>query len=102
MIVPEAAFSISGDVRGYEKPADSGNMVTRHFCPTCGSPVYSTNAGMPGLVFIRASSLENLEDFKPQMIVYTDRAATWDRMDPDLPGFARMPAPEDMPDLTKA
>ena len=97
MIVPEAAFTVSGEVRFFDKPADSVNMVSRGFCPNCGSAVYSTNAGMPGLVFVRASSLDDPNEFKPQMIVYTDRAASWDHMDPSLPGFATMPAPEDMP-----
>ncbi len=97
MIVPEASFEVTGEVKFFDKPADSGNMVNRGFCPNCGSAVYSTNSGMPGMVFVRASSLDNPEDFRPQMRVYTDRAASWDKMDTSLPGFARMPAPEDMP-----
>lgn len=91
MIVPDAAFSMTGALKFFDKPADSGNMVSRAFCPECGSAVYSTNSGMPGLVFVRASSLDDPELFKPQMVVYTDRAASWDKMDPALPGFARMP-----------
>jgi hypothetical protein len=35
------------------------------------------------------------------MIVYTDRAASWDKMDTTLPAFATMPTQEDMPDITK-
>jgi hypothetical protein len=31
------------------------------------------------------------------MVVYTDRAASWDAMDPSLPGFARTPDLQDMP-----
>jgi hypothetical protein len=98
MIVPEEGFTINGDVKFFEKPADSGNMVRRGFCPNCGSALYSTNSGMPGVVFIRASSLDNPDDFKPQMRVYTDRAASWDHMDTSLPAFARMPSPEDSPE----
>ena len=98
MIVPEAAFTLTGSVKSFEKPADSGNMVNRRFCPTCGSPIYSTNSGMPGVVFVRVSSLDDLEAFKPQMVVYTNRAASWDHMDPGLPAFALMPKPEDMPE----
>ncbi|HEX9880991.1 MAG TPA: GFA family protein [Hyphomicrobium sp.] len=97
MIVPEEAFKIGGEVRFFDKPADSGNIVSRGFCPTCGSPVYSRNSGMPGMVFVRASSLDDPEAFKPQMVVYTDRAASWDRMDLDLPRFAAMPVLEDRP-----
>lgn len=77
-------------------------MFSRGFCPVCGGTIYSTNAGMPGLVFVRASSLDDPEVFKPQMIVYTDRAASWDRMDPDLPGFATMPGEEALPDAVKS
>ena len=98
MIVPERAFRVSGDVRFYSSPADSGNIVNRGFCPNCGSPIYSTNEGMPGVVFVRASSLDDPEVFKPRMVVYTDRAAGWDHVDPALPAFAAMPAREDMPE----
>ena len=95
MMVPEAGFTIQGEVKFFDKPADSGNIVSRGFCPNCGSGIISTNSGMPGLVFVRASSLDNPEQFRPQMIVYTDRAPGWDTMDTNLPGFATMPA--DMP-----
>ncbi len=91
MIVPEAGFEMTGEIRFFDKPADSGNMVSRGFCPACGSAIYSTNSSMPGMIFVRASSLDDPDNFKPQMRVYTDRAATWDHMDATLPGFATMP-----------
>lgn len=95
--VPDAAFSVTGEVRFYDKPADSGNIVSRGFCPTCGSAVYSTNSGMAGMAFVRASSLDDPEVFQPQLIVYTSRAPSWAVMDPALPGFAEMPPPQDRP-----
>ncbi len=90
MAVSADAVTISGTMSQYARPADSGNMVTRHFCPTCGAPVYSTNAAMPGMLFLRASSLDDPGVFQPQMIVYAARAAAWDCMDPRLPSFAGM------------
>lgn len=96
MIVPEAAFSLTGEVKFFDKPADSGNMISRGFCPNCGSAVYSRNSGMAGMVFVRASSLDDPDVFKPQMVVYTDRAASWDYMDPGLPRFAAMPTQVEM------
>ena len=69
-----------------------GNLVTRAFCPDCGAPVLSTNpAVMPGMTFLRASSLDDLEVFKPQMHVFTMRAATWDTLSSDVPAFEKMP-----------
>lgn len=97
LAVPASAFTLSGEVTLYEKPADSGNMVSRGFCPTCGAAVYSLNSGNTDLVLPRASSLDDPEVFKPQLIVYAAKAATWDRMDPNLPAFDAMPPKEERP-----
>ena len=94
--IPDTALRVTGEVRFYDAPTDSGNTVSRGFCPTCGSAVYSTNSGMPGMVFPRASSLDDPEAFKPQMNVYTKRAPSWDRPDADLPSFEEMPPPASM------
>jgi hypothetical protein len=91
LAVPRDAASVTGVVTVYDRPADSGNLVSRAFCPTCGSAVYSLNSAMPQLMFIRASSLDDLEVFKPQVVVYASRAASWDHIDPTLPSFPKMP-----------
>ena len=66
-------------------------MVSRGFCPTCGSAVYSTNSAMDGLVFPRASSLDDPNVITPGLIVYASRAAAWDHLDPALPAFPEIP-----------
>jgi hypothetical protein len=97
MAVPAAAFALSGEVKTFDKPADSGNVVGRAFCPTCGGAVYSVNSGNKDLVFLRASSLNDLEVFKPQLVVYAAKAASWDLVDPSLPAFEEMPPKEERP-----
>jgi hypothetical protein len=91
MAVPKKAVLVTGTVTIYDKAGDRGNIVSRAFCPICGAPVYSLNAAMPDLIFLRASSLDDPEVFKPQMIVYASRAASWDHMDPRLQSFPTMP-----------
>jgi hypothetical protein len=91
LAVPEAGLAVTGAPTGYARPADSGNLVTRYFCSTCGSALFSKNAGMPGTVFLRASSLDDLETFQPQMHVYASRAASWDKPGQNLPSFDVMP-----------
>jgi len=99
LVVPEPAFQVSGELRFYDAPADSGNTISRGFCPTCGSAIFSRNSGMPGLVFPRASSLDDPEVFEPQMVVYASRAPSWDRIAASLPTFDAMPPKEAMPVL---
>jgi hypothetical protein len=90
-VVPDSEFTVTGEVRFFAKPADSGNMVRRGFCPTCGSQLYSTNNATPGLVYLRASSLDDPERVSPQLSVYTSRAASWDQPPLDMPTFDEMP-----------
>lgn len=91
VVLAAPALSLSGETTGYEHPADSGNIVTRHFCPNCGCAIYSTNDAMPDLVFVRASSLDDPDAVSPQMVVYASRAPAWDLVDPALPSFAILP-----------
>lgn len=97
LAVPAGAVTVTGEAKFYEKPADSGNVVARGFCPTCGGPVYSTNSAVADLLFLRASSLDDPEVFKPQLVVYAAKAASWDLMDPSLPAFDGMPPEEERP-----
>ena len=98
--VPNKALRVTGDVKFFDKGTDTGNTVSRGFCPVCGSAVYSTNTGFPGMVFIRASSLVDPDVFQPQLVVYAKQAPSWDHMDPSLPSFPSMPPQDDMPDMT--
>lgn len=91
VVIPREGFSVSGEIAFYDRPADSGNIVSRGFCPTCGSPVYAINSAMPEMCFPRASSLDDPDTVTPSMVVYTSRAASWDFIDPDLPSFDTVP-----------
>ena len=89
--VPIEALAVAGEVTFYERAADSGNVISRGFCGTCGAPVYSKNSGLRHLVFVRASVLDDPDAVGPQMNVFTGQAPAWDVMDPKIPAFDRMP-----------
>lgn len=97
VVMDKAEVSLTGNPVQFDKPADSGNIVSRFFCGVCGGPVYSLNSGMPDMIFLRASSLDDPEIFSPNLVVYTDRAPSWDVMDKALPSFPEMPSESVMP-----
>lgn len=97
LVVPRARFELVGVPTTYERMADSGNLVTRAFCGRCGSPVYSTNSAMPDVVFLRASSLDDPEQFVPGMIVYSSRAPSWAHIDERLVTFPEVAPPGQQP-----
>lgn len=88
-----SGVSVTGEATHWDMVADSGNVKTRAFCPVCGSPVYMTFAAMPDIFTIRAASLDDPRRYRPQIVSYAMRGYAWDRLDPDLPKFERMPPP---------
>jgi hypothetical protein len=86
-----ADVKLTGKATHCEVVADSGNVKTHSFCPACGSPVYLTFAAMPDLFTVHAASLDNPGRFKPHAITYTARGHAWDRVDPALAAFEKMP-----------
>jgi hypothetical protein len=96
-VVPKAAVAVTGEVTTYERLADSGNLVSRAFCPRCGAPVFSTNSGATDFLFLRVSSMDDPHVFRPQMIVYASRAPSWARLDERLTTFPGMAPPEARP-----
>ena len=74
-----AAISISVGVPGetlrvrgvrptvYEDVRDSGAVILRSFCPTCGTPLFSESDDEPDLVFIKTATLDD-----PSVIDFRD------------------------------
>lgn len=91
MGLPTGAVQITGETKAFHSKADSGADVTRAFCPRCGAGVYARNAAMPGMIFMRASTLDDPSLFAPQLVVYASRAPAWDPVSPALPTFAEGP-----------
>jgi hypothetical protein len=85
------AVNLIGQATRWDMIGDSGNVKTRGFCPTCGSPVYLTFAAMPDFFTIHASSLDDPTRYRPQMVTYRVRGYDWDHLDPALPKFDKMP-----------
>lgn len=88
---PAEGVKLSGDATRWDMTGDSGNVKTRGFCPKCGSPVFLTFSAMPELFTVHAASLDDPGRFRPQMVTYSVRGLSWDRQDPELATFERLP-----------
>ncbi|MBI4490563.1 MAG: GFA family protein [Deltaproteobacteria bacterium] len=91
LAVPTVALKITGEVKYYGTKGDSGQTVSRGFCPNCGARLLGKSKGMPDLTIILAGSLDDPGGFRPGMDIYTASAQPWDYMNPDLPKFPKMP-----------
>jgi hypothetical protein len=91
MVFPAEAVKLTGTPRFYEAKAESGNVMRRGFCSSCGSPVVGATTGLPDAMTISAGSLDDPSVFKPAFVCYTSRGHTWDLIDPTVSSFPKMP-----------
>jgi len=59
----------------------------RCFCRNCGSPIYSKTVKRPGVVRIRAGTLDGALDTRPSAHFYVSHKANWFEISDDLPRF---------------
>jgi hypothetical protein len=90
-IFNEADVAITGTTASYASTADSGNTLTRHFCPTCGSRLYLTSSARPGMIVMAAGAFDDSGWFDPQVVLFTKSRPTWDITTNDVPSFEAMP-----------
>jgi hypothetical protein len=85
--------AIDGETRSHAVSADSGNAVTRYFCPTCGSRLFSESAGRPGLIGVMAGAFDDHTWFDPQIVIFRRSQPVWDVTTEDVPCYDAMPPP---------
>ena len=65
LFIKEENFEITGEVNNYTHLSDAGNNMTKYFCPNCGSQVFGNNSGRPGIITIRAGTVNEKDIIKP-------------------------------------
>jgi hypothetical protein len=90
---PTNAITIEGEMRDFRSVADSGNVMHRRFCPTCGTHMFSEAEIRPHLIFVRAGTLDDPELAKPASTIWISEAPSWACIDPGLPRVDRQPPP---------
>ena len=75
---PAEQVTIEGRSNSWDVVADSGNRVTFHFCPDCGSDVhYDINGKFDGLVAIPLGAFDDPYFLSPKFSVWEERKHDW-------------------------
>lgn len=72
-----SGVTISGDYKTFARPADSGNTVTFHFCPECGSTVFWQAEGRPNSWGIALGAMSGAEMPPPIAAVWGQEVKAW-------------------------
>ena len=91
MGLPSTALKLSGQTSVYTTQGQSGAGVQRNFCGKCGSPIFSAPDAAPGLLFLKAGTLDDPTDLKPQLNCWCETKQDWVAVDAALPAFPQNP-----------
>lgn len=90
--LPKGSLRTEGQpLAAFEDVGDSGQPVTRRFCPDCGSPIMGEVAAASGLEWLKAGTLDDPSWLRPQMNIWCDSAQPWVVMDDALPAYGGNP-----------
>lgn len=93
--------AISGLLSRNTWTAASGNTLTFHFCPSCGTQVYGQSSARLHLKTVRIGVIDEPGGLAPEAIIWTDDAPAWARFDPALEAWPQQPpAPVSRPPST--
>ncbi len=76
VLVPADSVKISGELKSYKVEADSGNDITRNFCPICGTRILVELEGGIG-VGVSYTTLDDNSWLEPAVEFYTNKALPW-------------------------
>ena len=91
VLVPEDRLTINGNLKDFTHVADSGNQMTKRFCGTCGAQVFSRGSGRPGIVSLKAGTIDELDVIVPTRTVYRSSKIPSTPLDEGLEIFEKMP-----------
>ena len=84
LLVAAEAFTVSGTLAEHSKTAASGNLVTRQFCPNCGTHIFAKSSARPQFRVVRAGNLDEPSSIRPGVNIWASSAPDWACLDPEL------------------
>lgn len=71
------SLEVEGELTTFKDQGASGKALDREFCPKCGSPLFSKGEASPGIVFVKAGTLDDTSSLSPQMELWTQSEQPW-------------------------
>lgn len=89
-----AQVRTEGESKAWTRTAATGNRVTQHFCPTCGSTVWWELSGFPDVIAVALGAFADPAYPPPTVCVWEETRHPWTDAIATLPLDRRAGAPE--------
>jgi len=90
VLMRSADVTLTGDVRSFARPSESGATLTRSFCPKCGTPIMARSSRAPDVLMLPVGlfGAAAAEWFRPNQLIFARSHRDWDTVADELPRHA--------------
>lgn len=82
---------LSGDLKSWERRAESGAVAVCWFCSNCGNRIYHEDPAMPDIIRLKPGTLDDTGELNPLVLLWTCRRQPWLQHYAELPSFDKQP-----------
>ncbi len=90
-VFDRSSVSIEGTWQEFSYKSLSGSMVTRAFCPNCGSSLFGFGSSTPNRVTIAMGALDGPNDLRIDVVVFDRAKQCWDHLGENVVIFETQP-----------
>ena len=90
-MVDAGDVEFSGEMKDWQRKADSGNISAAKFCPTCGNRIYHYNPEQPDKIKLKPSNLNNTSFLQPSAHIWVSEKQDWFEIPPGVKVFEGQP-----------
>jgi hypothetical protein len=87
-------YRVSGEIRSIvnchcKRSHKVSELAEKHFCGTCGTPLFNSSARYAGLTILHLGSIDDSLDMEPRVNIYCESRLDWLHKLPEIPDLDR-------------
>ena len=79
----------AGRLTAFRHPTEDGSELTRHFCSTCGTPIYNNSSRFDDIHMFSVSTLDDADRLRPDFEIWTRSKCAYAQIEPGIRSHAR-------------
>jgi hypothetical protein len=83
--LPEEALAVTGPLSVYELTTPSGRVSNQRMCSICHTRIYNSNSARPGVIVVRAGTLDHSDQLDAVAHIWVKRKQQWLELPQDVP-----------------
>lgn len=83
--LPEEVLTVTGPLVVYELTNPSGRVSMQRMCGTCHTRIFNSNSARPGVVVVRAGTLDRSDELEVVAHLWVKRKQPWLTLPPHVP-----------------